>query len=361
MRFIWNVLLGLGGAPLALAGCREDVPVGAASLGGGAGEGGVAADPLAGEVLASEQSPGFIAVDRANVYWTNALCDGGGSVMKVPIDGGAPVVLASGQDCPLGIAVDDTSVYWTNNIAGGSVMKAPIAGGPPTVLVPAQHYPSGIAVDATDVYWTTGDVFMITPSGIPATDGTVQRVPRNGGAATVLVSGLAQPSAIAVNATDVFFTASVNEIIEKVPLGGGAPVTLASVGLGNSPGAIALDGMNVYTPLSPVDFDGCHPARIPLDGGPAVLLGTSDTEACDVTIRSIATDGVRVYYPLEEGDGDGAVVDLGTSGFIKSVPVTDGVPVTLAAHQAFPDAIAIDATSVYWADGFDGTIRKTAK
>jgi hypothetical protein len=37
-----------------------------------------------------------------------------GSVMKVPIGGGTPTVLASGQTGAASIAVDATSVYWTD-------------------------------------------------------------------------------------------------------------------------------------------------------------------------------------------------------------------------------------------------------
>jgi hypothetical protein len=53
-------------------------------------------------------------------------------------------------------------------------------------------------------------------------------------------------------------------------------------------------------------------------------------------------------------------VDL-NYGVVKKVPVTDGVPVTLASGQSLPRGIAVDATSVYWANPFDGTIRKISK
>ena len=77
---------------------------------------------------------------------------------KVPIDGGNPTLLASGQEEPLDLVLDATSVYWINhgysngNATGvGMVMKMPIGGGNPTTLASGQYFPANIAVDATAV------------------------------------------------------------------------------------------------------------------------------------------------------------------------------------------------------------------
>jgi hypothetical protein len=43
--------------------------------------------------------------------------------MKVPLGGGTPMTLASGQSSAGSIVVDATSVYWVNNTANGTVMK----------------------------------------------------------------------------------------------------------------------------------------------------------------------------------------------------------------------------------------------
>lgn len=109
--------------------------------------------------------PTGIAVDATNVYWANGGGSPSGAVMKVPLGGGTPTVLArSGVNAPRGIAVDATNIYWTdtnNNTNTNTVMKLPLSGGTPTTLASWPGSGSGyIAVDATSVYWTTTDGVM---------------------------------------------------------------------------------------------------------------------------------------------------------------------------------------------------------
>jgi hypothetical protein len=70
-----------------------------------------------GVTLFANRSASAAAIDGTNLYIISA-----GSLMRAPLDGGTPTVLATGQSVPMAIAVDGTSVYWVNN-GDGRVMK----------------------------------------------------------------------------------------------------------------------------------------------------------------------------------------------------------------------------------------------
>jgi hypothetical protein len=118
-----------------------------------------------------QNNPTFLAVDATNLYWVEN--ENPGRIMKLALgaDAGSAIALATGQDQPNGIAIDSTSVYWLSGNDGGSVWKVPIAGGSPVELVTGQSALAGggngfgpIAVDDTSVYWGNGNALMrLTP------------------------------------------------------------------------------------------------------------------------------------------------------------------------------------------------------
>jgi hypothetical protein len=61
-----------------------------------------------------------VATDGAFVYFTS----GDGFVRKVPVGGGAEVVIAAQQAHPFAVAVDDSCVYWSN-LGDGTIWAAP--------------------------------------------------------------------------------------------------------------------------------------------------------------------------------------------------------------------------------------------
>jgi hypothetical protein len=140
--------------------------------------------------------PAAIAVDTISVYFTT----GGRTVMKVGLDGQGLLTLASGlgQGTLPAIAVDAEGVYWTDPTAG-TVMEVPIGGGTPVTLASGQVSPEGIAADSSGVYWVTaGD-------GSAGFNGTVMRVGHDGGDPVTLVSGQAYPSGIALDTVSIYW------------------------------------------------------------------------------------------------------------------------------------------------------------
>jgi hypothetical protein len=77
-------------------------------------------------------------------------------IVEIPLAGGPPTTLASGQRSPSGITVRGSTVYWTDwatfiapqtDAALNVLMTVPIAGGSPTTLLSGQSSPTDIAVD----------------------------------------------------------------------------------------------------------------------------------------------------------------------------------------------------------------------
>jgi len=258
----------------------------------------------------------------------NNNCGGCGLACSVPCSaGGCLVALASGQVWPDALATDDTSVYWVDNddVGGGVAMKVPVGGGTPITLAANVANPGVIVVDAVSAYWTGGGWFATDPD-------TVVKVPLGGGALTTLVSvpsGVNGPRVIAVDPTSLYWSSgwTGGAAMTKTPLDGGTPTRLASGQ--NGVGSIAVDTASVYWTTSTAIM------KVPVGGGSLVTLVSGENGP-----GSIAVDATSVYWT----NGDGSVM---------KAPLGGGTLVTLASGQNGPGSIVVDAANVYWANMSD--------
>jgi hypothetical protein len=175
--------------------------------------------------------PVALAVDATNLYWADQGTGDGGSIWKVPLAGGTPVLLASATD-PYYLAVDATSVYWSELSTG--VYRVGIDGGTVSTIAPINYGGAGIAVDANNVYF--------------GFDESIEASSLDAGVITVLANNQVYPQGMILDGTTLYWTNSGNGIdagsLMKLPLGCLEPIELVGNLASSSPPIV--DATSVY-------------------------------------------------------------------------------------------------------------------
>ena len=177
-----------------------------------------------------------IALNSTRVFWPRDINGSGRSIWSISKNGGDAVRVANAPSASALVA-DDGNLYWTEFY---NVYSAPAGGGQPTLLFTG--FPIGkLALDESGaVYWTVGECC----SG--ANSGSVHRM--QNGTHTVLAEGQNPIGPVAVDASHLYFMAFDGHAgsIQRVPRNGGAVDTVLSCGSGCYPQALAVDPQNVY-------------------------------------------------------------------------------------------------------------------
>lgn len=204
------------------------------------------------------------------------------------------------------------------NLGCGGDPPSGTGGEAPTSCAPfadEQRSPTAIAVDATDVFWT-----VLGPN--PG-EGAVLKASKSCGPTTTLASGQPSPIAVAIDTTHVYWLD--DKALSRVSKAGGAPEVLATLEGQPLGGGIALDDARVYYAtygaVLAVDKSG---------GAPTTLV----TGACAAT--SVAVDDTHVYFS-----------NSGCNGDLVRIPKAGG-PEEIVMASAYSTDVAVDATSVYW-------------
>jgi len=234
-------------------------------------------------VLASHQcAQNGIAVTSANVYWTTYVSNLCESVYGIAKTGGLPSTVGWSYN-PQGIAADNSGLYWANGEPSGSILMAG-DGGPGRTLVSGLVEPTALAIDAVNVYWIDhGNGGSRTTS--------VMQISRTGGAPIALASNLLNPVAIAVDFENVYWvdggtyyqyqynnfpydTVRSDGAVYQVPIGGGTVIQLASEQAG--PIGVQTDGTSVFwSTMGNVDSNYVGQVqRAPVGGGMSTSLAS---------------------------------------------------------------------------------------
>jgi hypothetical protein len=238
-----------------------------------------------------------VAVDATSVYWS-AGCDvEPGGIYRVPIDGGETVLFASDPTAIHdGVSLADNDAYWTS-YQMGTVTQSPLDGGASLLLASGQRGPFAIAVGATDVYWSN------------SLDGTVMSASRAGGPPVTLASFQDHyyASVLVVNSENLYWAEGSHVV--AMPLDGGVANTLTSAGPGASPQALAVDGTNAYVGF--LENAGAPIlVRVPLDGSALVPI-VMGNDIDYPSVGGVAVDSRCLYWTETGPSGsDGTVMAL---------------------------------------------------
>jgi len=268
----------------------------------------------------------FVALDDANVYWTDFAL---GTVGVVPKAGGAAGVVAPARGKPSGLAARGGTVYWTE-FGGDLVASAAASGGDVTTIASNQDGAYDVALaDDGALYWTTFRGCTVSS----LLDG-----------ASAQLDHASQPFTRIVNAGSlVFWISFEKKSVERYDAASHARATLVKGGT-TPPFAIATDGARLY--FAETSASDATIASIPVDGGPITTIFTepcaSDGGLVGECLASLATDGDFVYFT--------------SASAVRKVPVAGGDAALVADHQTRAFSIAVDDRCVYWSDLADGTV-----
>src|SRR5262249_51206176 len=143
--------------------------------------------------------PQGLAVDSTSVYYTTL-----DSVYEVPINGGASVLLSSGEDEPVLPFLNSQSLFWVNNLTGDIRTSSKAGGGAWTVMANATWQ---LTLAVTDNY-----LYFTGPG-----DGTVNRMGLTDFVIQTLATNQNFPRIAALDSTDLYYTTNDHALV-RVPI-----------------------------------------------------------------------------------------------------------------------------------------------
>jgi hypothetical protein len=219
--------------------------------------------------VAPAYGAGGVTVDDTYVYWADS--DNGMIVRTLKTGGGAPEVVVAGQLYPNGLLVVGSSLYWTN-WGDSSAHVTAIGSTNVTTLATNLASARGIVSDGTELYIAVGGT-----TGL-GTSTEIDAVSTSGGGSSLVVAGLAT-GGIALAGTELFFPSSTAGTISRYDLSSRVTTTIVT-GLG-APLAVAVDATDVYW----TDLTNAQIAHAPRTGG--ATRGTSPSTDVTCTGPSI--------------------------------------------------------------------------
>jgi hypothetical protein len=263
--------------------------------------------------------------------------------------GRTPRVLAYGGLGARVVAHDERHIYWTDS-DDGTVTRLPKDGGVPLILATGQAGAGAMTLVDGWLYWVN---YRYEGRG------SVVRMPSEGGEIEVIADGQEMPEAVAVHGDTVVWTTfgdgrGTGTVAMKT-LGGGTAVTLASKQ--KQPRSIAIDAHQVYWAnyglKRPTYFRDGSVMRMPRGAGKKRFILAKDQPMAS----SLVMDDEWIYWATA------------TSDEAPILPSTlwkrrkeGGRAIQLATRRGGEDGlVALDATHVYWLQRYGAALVRVPK
>lgn len=327
--------------------------------------------------------PDLLQNDMNNCGACGVSCGGGACIM-----GKCQPALVRETKQPDQVAVVGGALYFTHNEApaGGVSWCEADNCAKPTLFFNQSTGAHGLAVDAQGVAVASPSANLVYAYPL-----------RYAGTGQLLLSNLAQPTAVAVDATNVYFTTAAGHLYRCARSGcaggavlvgkGTAPGGAVAVGdvfavwgsLRTSPGAPSTEGFLQQVAKSAVDGGvktasfGRNPRTFVMNGSKLYWTATDGPTGYqgEVTYRPSALEDTEFLCKTMLGDPWGVAIDdthvyftVPNAGEVRRFPVgacnSGQAAETIATGQGHPRGLALDNQFVYWAN-FDGAIMRLRK
>jgi hypothetical protein len=288
-------------------------------------------------VLASmvEAAPNRIVSDGTLLFWTTTATPG---LLAMPVTGGPITILLTGpitnQRGTLGesgdvfLAVDDQNIYLLED---NGLVRIPKTGGRATLVNETDALVADVTSLGSTAYWVENPAGPITS---PTNKFSLRSAPLKGDIVTRIADftypGAYSTNAVALTSATAFVgtTGGTMPQLFDFPLTTGVPGGgIVPVSAGNACDFLTSDTDAIYC----AQASGSN-QRIAKDGTATSLGAALDSSY-------VVFDDTYAYW-----------VDMTTVGTINKAAKAGGGATTTLARDASPTAIAVDATSVYWAD-----------
>ena len=263
-------------------------------------------------------TPRGFAVDDKFVYFFEET-----TLKKIPIaasDGDEKTPVCSGIEPGPGPKIGGKYLYWA--VSGDTevkIMAVSKDGGPATKAAVTRPLVRDLAADATSLFWIS-----FPPGNDKGHDGTIYRLGAPGEDPKTVVTKLAYPNLLAIDASggDVYFTTIEGPVVSRIPKKGGALAALESEKAWTQ--AIAVTHKWVYW-IKDKDV-----MRLAKSGGASKTAATES----DPPLAMIGDDGA-VYWASKDGS-------------VKRLTDDSKEAKVIAKEQDRIDQLAVNGSFVFW-------------